>query len=298
MKPDETAIRRVDRGLIRVTGKDRLRWLQGMLTNDVSTLAPGGGCMAAACTRQGKMVGVMVVRLFEDHILLETEPESMPPLTAHFDKLIIMDDVKLEDVSSDWIGLEIFGAACRKIVDPGSLPWFHFVAFEGGIASSNRTTGPEGLTLIVPPETTPPDGEPLTEEAYETLRIENGFPRWGRDMTSDDLPMEANLEPIAVSYDKGCYLGQEVILRVRNFSEPPKRLVWLSLDASDVPAPGTAIRCGMTDAGRVTSSTHSPRAGHAVALGYVGKEQNKPGTEVQIDGTRAIVNPLPWHGLL
>ena len=89
-------------GLLRLSGRDRIRWLQGFVTAELTTIGPGAGCLAVACNRQGKMIGVMVVRIFEDHLLLETEPELVAPLLSHFDRFIIREDVGVEDVSSQW----------------------------------------------------------------------------------------------------------------------------------------------------------------------------------------------------
>lgn len=256
---------RRDRGLLRLRGRDRVKWLQGLVTAELTTLRPGGGCFAAACTRQGKMVGVFAVRVFEDHLLLETEPELVEPLVAHFDKHLIMEDVAIERAQA--IVYEVHGEG------PG-VPWFHFVPAHGGIASTNRMLG-EGMTLIVP---APVDlAPPISEDEYERLRIEAGWPRWGVDMGPDELPMEAGLEPIAISYTKGCYVGQEVILRVKNFGEPPKRLVLL-----DRAAP-------VGDRGIVTSSAGS------VSLGYVPKQSKQPGTVVELSTGPATVRELPWH---
>jgi folate-binding protein YgfZ len=276
---------RPDRSLLRLAGKDRLKWLQGIVTGELTTMSAGQGCFTAACNRQGKMVGVMVVHLLEDHILLEVDSSNLEPLRAHFDRYIIMEDVQVTDLSHDWEIRELHGPGSWEAVGSSPLPWNHHAAWKNGLVSGNRTLGEEGVTLLLPKTEVVsfPEGTP---EEYDRKRIQNGFPKWGVDMGPDELPMEAGLEPLAISYGKGCYLGQEVILRVRNFGEPPKRLVLLR---GATVVPGSMIRSGEEEIGAITSGTDD------VALGYVKKGWKEPGTKVVIEGTTAIVEPLPWQ---
>lgn len=264
---------RRDRSFLRVSGRDRVKWLQGLVTAELTTLSPGGGCFATACNRQGKMVGAFIVRVFEDHLLLEMEPAVRDPLVAHLDRHLIMEDAALARV--EFLAYEVHGEGL-------GIPWFHFVPAHGGIASANRMLG-DGMTLLV---STPVQLAPEISSAdYERLRVEAGWPAWGTDMGPDELPMEAGLEPIAISYAKGCYLGQEVVLRVKNFGEPPKRLVQLDRAAP----PGSPIRSGDGEIGKITSSAGS------ASLGYVRKEHRTPGTPVVLSTGSACVRDLPWH---
>ena len=156
-----------------------------------------------------------------------------------------------------------------------------------------RTIGVDGYHLLVPAAKADEAGRILAHgvvpagfSAYETLRIENGFPRWTADMDATLLPMEAGLDPIAISYQKGCYIGQEVIQRVKTYSEPPKMLV--QLEVSDA-APGERISAGAEEIGSVTSALPG------LALGLVRKEYRAPGTEVSVGGKSARVRALPWQ---
>lgn len=275
---------RRERGVIRVSGRDRLKWLQGMVTAELTTLGPGGGCFAAACDRRGKMIGVMAVRVFENYLLLETEPELAEPLRAHFDKHIVMEDVALEPLR--WNAYELVGPRAHETAGVRPMAWGHFVPSRDGIASTDHTLGQDGCTILVPGEA-PFDAEAGDESARESLRVANGFPRWGVDMGPEELPLEAGLEPLAVSFKKGCYLGQEVILRVKNFSEPPKRLVLL--ESRDPLSAGAMIRADGADVGRVTSV-----AGRN-ALGYVRKSHRAVGTGIEVGDIPAVVRELPWH---
>lgn len=275
------------RGLVEVTGRDRVRFLHGMCTQDVKGLTPGRGRMAATVTRQGKMVADLVVRAQADRLLVETDRSALPALLEMLSKHIVADDVRLEVSGRTAIGR--YGAW----TEPG-LPARPFDGAElpdGSWVSRDPTLGIEGYVLWVIPEKAPAYAGVrwVGFQAWEALRIENGFPRWGADMGPDVLPMEAGLEPIAISYSKGCYVGQEVIQRVKTYSEPPEALVRLEVTGA---GPGDRILAGGREIGRVTS------AAGGFALGYVRKEFKAPGTEVTVAGRPARVGALPWQGRL
>ncbi len=269
-----------NRHLIEVYGPDRVRWLHNVSTNDILQLATGKrgdsfakndrarmdktpqgrGCFAAICNRQGKMLAECKVRLLEDHILLDT---GWSGLLEYLQRLIIMDEVTLEPREAPVY--QVFGDMGFNV----SSFWFVTEANNRMIASPT----PFGTDII---------GEymeqsrTIAESAYETARIEAGWPKWGVDMDATVLPMEAGLEPIAISYTKGCYVGQEVIQRVKTYSEAPRMLVQLE---------GDALAIGEIDGGRVTSV-----AGR-LALAYVKKDLKAPGTRL---ANGAVVRELPW----
>jgi len=137
--------------------------------------------------------------------------------------------------------------------------------------------------------------DPLSEESVERLRIEAGFPRWGIDCDSRHLPVEAGLDPLAVSFTKGCYLGQEVLLRLHNFGEAPERLVRIEFEGPDVPAAGTEVRSGGARIGRITSAALSSSSRNAVALAMLRKGYNGEGTAAKAGSNRGVIRPLPWH---
>lgn len=271
------------RALIEVTGRDRVRFLHGMCTQDIKAMVPGQGRMAAAVTRQGKMLADLIVRALPDRLLVETDCSALPTLLETLSKYIVADDVRLEVSKRTALG------RTGAWTDPG-LPARPFDLAErpdGSWVSRDPTLGVEGYVLWVPPEAISEyaDVRWVGFMAWETLRIENGFPRWGADLGPDVLPLEAGLEPVAISYSKGCYLGQEVIQRVKTYSEPPEVLV--QFEAAGV-APGDRIRAGSQDVGRITS------AAGRFALGYVRKEFKAPGTELTVGGRPARVRALPW----
>jgi folate-binding protein YgfZ len=282
------------RGVIEMTGRDRARFLHGMCTNDIKKLLPGQGCMAAIVNRQGKMVAEMIVQATENALLLEMERSNLIPTIEHLQKFLVADDVALKVSDAAVLGLS--GPRAQSLLNVRDLPDFHFMMRDGVVVTRNRTLGVEGYHLIVPASKSgEADGilghgvAPVGFEAQETLRIENGFPRWGADMDGTLLPMEAGLEPLAISYTKGCYIGQEVIQRVKTYSEPPRMLV--QLEVTDAAA-GDKIHKGTEEAGVVTS------AAGPFALGLVRKEHKAPGTEVTVAGKPARVRALPWQSKL
>lgn len=277
--------------MVEVRGRDRVRFLHGMCTNDIKKLQPGQGCMAAVINRQGKMVASMTVRATEESLLLEVDRSSAQATIDALSRFLVADDVKFRIL--DWAGLGVYGSKTREILEPGDLPEFHFIWRDSALLTANRITGFEGYDLWVDPARADTLGKilswgffPAGFETYEGLRIENGFPRWGADMDSSLLPMEAGLEPLAISYSKGCYIGQEVIQRVKTYSEPPKMLVQLEVQGA---SPGDKITAGGEEVGAVTSAAPS------LALGILRKEWKSPGTEVSIAGRQARVRELPWH---
>jgi folate-binding protein YgfZ len=282
------------RGVIEMTGRDRVRFLHGMCTNDIKKLQAGQGCMAAIVNRQGKMVAEMIAVAAENALLLEMDRSNLQPTLDHLSRFLVADDVKMQ--ISDAAVLGLWGPRAQALLGVRDLPEFHVVMREATAVVRNRTIGVEGYHLFVPAAKADEAGRilghgvaPAGFSAYETLRIENGFPRWGADMDATLLPMEAGLEPIAVSYQKGCYIGQEVIQRVKTYSEPPKMLV--QLEVADA-APGDRISAAGEEIGSVTSSVP------AVALGLVRKEFKAPGTEVTVGGKPGRVRALPWQSRL
>lgn len=282
------------RGVIEMTGRDRVRFLHGMCTNDIKKLSPGQGCMAAIVTRQGKMVAELIVYVAENALLLEMDRQLLPGVIDHLGRFLVADDVKLAISSAAVVGL--WGPRARHDLGAPEMADFHFVMREGRLLARNRVIGQEGYHLILPSDR-PEEldrmlGHGITPagfEAFEALRIENGFPRWGADMDANLLPMEASLEAIAISYSKGCYIGQEVIQRVKTYSEPPKMLV--QLEVADAAA-GQKIQSGAEEIGGVTSALPS------LALGIVRREYRSPGTELSVDGRPARVRALPWQARL
>ena len=283
------------RGVVEVSGRDRVRFLQGMCTNDVTALKPGEGCMAAVVNRQGKMVAEIIIRATENLLLLELDRSNIGTTLASLNKFIVADDVTMKVSDAEVVSLH--GAGAPDLLQAPPLANYHAVMRDGVMISRNGLLGPEGYDLLIPGGR---PGEldrilghgatPAGLDAYETLRIENGFPRWGAEMDGSVLPIEAGLESLAICYTKGCYIGQEVIQRVKTYSEPPRILTSLAIKGIVAPVPGAAITVNGEEIGRVTSAT----AG--AALGLVRKEYKAGGIPVMLHpGIAATTRPLPWQ---
>ena len=248
-------------GVIRMTGRDRARFLHGMCTNDIKKLAPGQGCRAAVVNRQGKMVADLVVLATAEALLVIVERSNLQATIDHLAKFLVADDVTMT-----FTDLKAIGFYDKPLPQ---LPFAPEPALGGWISAV-------GDSLATP----------IPEAEFEARRIESGFPRWGIDMGPEYLPMEAGLEPISISYSKGCYIGQEVIQRVKTYSEPPRMLVQLAIAGA---RPQEKIRANGEEIGHVTSAAAN------VALGYVRKEYKAPGIHVEVGGRPAHVRALPWQ---
>ena len=308
-----------------MTGADRATWLQGLLTNDVVALDAGRGCYSAWLTPQGRMITDAVALAEEDAITLEVPGSIGEDLYRRLDAAIFAEDVMLTDECGVWTSLGVHGARAAQIVartllsagSPGAAPeagtlagWPEFanIALNGaGRLFRHDVYGVPGFVIRVP--VAAGDGwtsrlrlagamvTPAAE--VEFARIEAGRPEFLIDMEADTIPLEAGIADRAISFTKGCYVGQEVIVRVvhRGAGRVARRLVGLRLGDACVPRARAPIRHEGRDVGHVTSAAWSPRQQAPVALGYVRREFVEPGTTLAVDceGTvaPATVSALP-----
>jgi folate-binding protein YgfZ len=285
------------RGRIRVTGEDRTRLLHAMVTNHVEQLGPGQGCYAFFLNAQGRILGDMNLLCFEDSFLLGTEPETRRSSYEHLDKYIIADDVTLEDVTEQTTELGIEGPKSGEVLAalgaplPGE-PWSHAAWGERVVARLSATGAPgfaiigarqeHGLLVRLIESAGAVAAGPAEARV---VRLENGRPRYGEDITDKHLPQETQ-QLHAVHFNKGCYLGQEIVERIRSRGGVHRFLVRLAIDAQDPPAPGTAIEAAGKVVGEVTSAAFSPDAGRVVGLGYVRLGEAPAGTALQAGSAR------------
>ncbi|HVP28915.1 MAG TPA: glycine cleavage T C-terminal barrel domain-containing protein [Myxococcota bacterium] len=306
------------RGLLVVRGGERVRWLNGMITNDVAKLAPGpdrSGCHALLLTQIGRIVADLHVLLRSDAFWLETERETVAPARARLERLLIADDVVLADESDAFARFGIEGPKAPAVVaaaagDEGLCQLARHACREARIADVDCVafawgwSGEPALQLVVPSagaavvrEALGRAGEPLglvsaDPATLELLRVEAGVPRYGAELSEEVLPAEARLDD-AVSYSKGCYTGQEIVARMRSRGNASHLLVGLVLPGDAVPARGAAITSDGRVVGEVTSAALSPAAG-AIALGFVRRGHDALGTRVEVDGLAAEVRELPF----
>ncbi len=288
------------RGKIRVTGEDRARLLHAMTTNDIQHMQPGDGLYAFFLNAQGRILADAYIYHLGESFLLDTEPEAAGKVLQHLDKYIIADDVTLEDQTAIWKAIGIEGPASAEAVGALGLPVpvldYHVAAFDNGFMARTAATGPLGFRVFVPVaelagliEKLAAAGIPEADpEAARTVRLENGRPRYGDDITERYLTQETQ-QMHAVSFTKGCYLGQEIVERVRSRAQVHRHLMPVRIRSTDPPAAGTKLKSNGKDAAEITSAAYSPALGEVVALAYVRTDYQAPKTELTVDSTEPPV---------
>jgi len=288
------------RGKIRVTGEDRARLLHAMTTNDVQHMQPGDGVYAFFLNAQGRILADAYIYHLGESFLIDTEPETAGKVLQHLDKYIIADDVTLEDQTAIWKAVGIEGPASAAAVEALGLPVpagdYHVAAWENGFTARTAATGPLGFRVFVPVaeragliEKIAAAGIPEADaEAARTVRLENGKPRYGEDITERYLTQESQ-QMHAVSFSKGCYLGQEIVERVRSRAQVHRHLMPVRIRFTQPPAAGTKLKADGKDAAEITSAAYSPALGEVVALAYVRTDYQASKTELAVDSTEPPV---------
>lgn len=305
------------RNAIGVSGRDRASYLQGLLTNDIQALTPGTGCYAAWLTPQGRMLTDLHVFEAGDMILLDVPAAELAATLQRLDQFLFSEDVQLADLAGTLASVWIHGPKAATLLEQvltgvqglESWPEYHNAraTFEGAPAVVGRVSqlGVPGFVVYVEPSRKAGVERALVDRGavaaepsvIEAARIEAGYPVFGVDMTDDTIPLEAGIEERAISLTKGCYVGQEVIIRVlhRGHGRVARRLVALRLDGDGVVA-GAKIRAGDRDVGDVTSAAVSPTLG-SIALGYVHRDFTETGTQLSVEGPAgragAVVSARP-----
>ncbi|HAK54094.1 MAG: glycine cleavage T C-terminal barrel domain-containing protein [Vicinamibacterales bacterium] len=318
------------RGTIAFTGSDRAAFLQGLLTNDIEALEAGGGCYAAYLTPQGRMVADMRLLALGDRLLMDVDRQSAGSLASRFSMLVFSEAVDVADESAAWHRVGVRGPASAARVEevldrsgdiadspPNGLAAYRDLdngwwALDGEpvLAASNDELGVPGIDLwIASTHGARMDDrlasaglEPADADAVEALRVEAGTPRFGADMDDETIPLEAGIRARAISETKGCYVGQEVIIRIlhRGQGRVARRLVGLAFapDLDAAPGAGLEVHGNGEPVGKVTSVAWSPRLARPIALAYVRREHAAPGTSVEVaSGTSRVeaeVTALPF----
>jgi folate-binding protein YgfZ len=310
----------------RVTGPDRVTWLQGLLTNDIAALTPGTGCYAAYLTPQGRMLADVRVLHRGDALILDVPAVSHEPVFERLTTFIIMEDVVLDDVTDTLArvavhgpqAFEVLSATLAGAAEAGALPEHASIGARFGdrdvIIAGSRDLGSStpGYDLYIDAAAKADlraalhaaGATPIDDEAWHTLRLEAGRPLFGVDMTTDTIPLEAGIEDRAISFTKGCYVGQEIIIRVmhRGHGRVARKLVGLEASAATVVSgtgrsASTPIYAGDREIGRVTSAAYSPALDRWIGMGYVQRDFVEPGTAVSLGDaeprTPATVVSLP-----
>ena len=268
------------RGKIRVTGEDRARLLHAMSTNNIQELATGEGVYAFFLTAQGRIVADTYIYNLGESLFLDTEPETAHKVYEHLDKYIIADDAAVEEETEQWSAIGVEGPEIHETAQALSiaLPQKRYSTLEWGAGFVARvgSTGAEGVRIFVPRgqqqalvQRLTATGVPnATAEETRTVRLENGIPRYGEDITERNLVHETQ-QLHAVHTNKGCYLGQEIVERVRSRGQVHRLLTSIRIRGTAVPPAGSKLETCGKEIAEITSAAYSPALGEVVALAYV-----------------------------
>ena len=309
-------IDRSDRGRIVVSGADRASYLHGLLTNDITSLKAGEGCYAAYLTAQGRMIADLFVYELGDVILLSVPIDQRQTVLDKLDQFVFSEDVQLGDATASFSTVSIIGPDAARVV--GTVTGVGTAELAALPEHGNRRARHDGGAVIITRESDcgeagydvhveasmadswrralDESGVPLLDnETADAIRIEAGVPRFGRDMDHDTIPLEAGIESRAISFSKGCYVGQEVIIRVmhRGHGRVVRKLVGLVFEGSAAPAAGAVAQAEGRTIGSVTSSARSPALEKPIALAYLHRDFLAPGTTVSVEGMTGVVTELP-----
>jgi folate-binding protein YgfZ len=267
------------RALWKLDGPDAERYLNGQVTCDVTRLADGQTSYAAVCTAKGRMEGDLTIARRGDTFYLDAVAELRDALGARLDKFLIADDATLEDISDQWHLRYVFGTTAPAVPDSGF------------VVTSTRY-GLAGHDIWCPALEDAPALNAVDAAMVETLRIEHAIPLWGAELTANSLPPEAGPWMLAaISYTKGCYVGQETIARLKSVGHVNKTLVFLRAPTAGFPARGAKLFHAEREVGHVTSSTFSPRLDCGVALAYVHRQHAAEGTELAAENLKLTIAP-------
>jgi folate-binding protein YgfZ len=297
------------RAKISLTGGDRVRWLNGMVTNNIRDLGLGCGVYAFLLNPQGKILGDLYAYNRGDLITVDSDGGQVEKILATFDHFIIMDDVEVRNLSEQ---LTALGIAGPKAGDVLAAAGFAIAEMQPLQAQPAMWSGVE-CTLVraedeqhisyeiwIAPASVRPlwdalrvaGATPVGSEALELQRIVAGVPTFGVDIRERDLPQETE-QARALNFNKGCYVGQEIVERIRSRGAVHRKFVGFVAEGAASIAAGAKIVAGEKEVGEVTSSAYLQAADKTVALGYIRREVGVPGREVVIGASRAVVATLP-----
>lgn len=300
------------RGRIRVSGSEAVMFLNGLITNDMKTLSENRWMPAAFPTVQGRLIGAVRVVRTGGSFLIDTDAESHDAILKTVSRFTLAGDFKVTDLTDSTSLLTLQGKRAVEIAEKvfetslADLPRDGVVELEwkGTQATIIRAThtGEDGFDLMIDSVRASEvrealisaGAQPVSEDTFETLRVEAGIARYGRDMDDSNVVVETNLDD-AVSYTKGCYIGQEIIIRIKHRGHVAKKLTGLRFDTDQKIESGAVIKSNDKEIGRVTSAVFSPKLNCTIALGYLRYEYLDPGTTVSTDNNiSASVTELPF----
>ena len=286
---------------LRITGADRLRYLNGQISNDLRKATDANAIHACVLSAKGKIDAEVFIATEGESFLLDTDPQMAEALTARLERYLISDDVQIEDLTAEFALLHVLGAeasalkarpllrsrygsangrrsSATRFGELGTDLWFSAAEREGALQELAQT-----LSVC-------------DEGCAETLRIERGLPRWGRELTGEIIPTEANLEAGAIDYAKGCYIGQEVISRIKMSGQTNKRLCGFLVVGEGSVVPGMRLYTAdeaRKEVGWLTSVAVSARRGRQIALGFVKRGFQEVGSHLEAYEAEAVSSSKP-----
>jgi folate-binding protein YgfZ len=295
------------RGRLELVGADRLRFLHNYVTCDVKGLAPGTGAYGFFTSPQGRILSDAVLLAHQDRLWVEVGPGQAEPISAHLRKFILADRVEVRPLD-DMVPIALIGPHAGDVLGAdlsalGDETWRHARVMVHGTEVTLQRRGLLGapawtlwtsasVATLLTERLVAEGAQPVGVEALEVLRVEAGIPRFGQDFGPESFPQETGIEE-AVSYTKGCYLGQEVVARIYYRGGVQNVLRGLVFEESEGPAQGVAVLHDGREAGRATTVVRSPALGRIVGLGVLHRRV-EPGTRVEVEGGGAAeVRELP-----
>lgn len=299
----------VDRTQIEITGSDRAKFLHNLCTNAVRELPAGSGCEAFLLNAKGHIVGYVNLFAGEQSLVLETAAGQSARLMAHLDRYIIREDVQLHDRTTQWAEVLVAGDQVETLLTDQCLPvpkerLEHAAATIAGHEAWVRRVdwvGPQGFAVAMLREALEDVANHLIQAGairceaavFETRRIEQGTPIFGREISEENLPQEVDRDRQAIHFTKGCYLGQETVARIDALGHVNRLLRGIGFAGSQIPPVGTELIAAGKPVGVVTSSCWSPRLKTPLALAYVRRGHHEPGSKLEGAGGVAEVIALP-----
>jgi folate-binding protein YgfZ len=303
------------RAWFRFTGPDRARFLNAILTNNIKDLPQGSALPALLLNPQGHILAELETLVFEDHILAASYAMIRERLAADFDKYIIMDDVTMQDVTSEFACMSLEGPRAAALVtnltgiDTSTLADLSHIPVSvdsiacllqrrspGGVAGAEflveRSRAEELWTKLTTAAKTN-GGGPAGYIALSAVRLEQGIPWFGYDYDNTSIPNEAGLETTHINFSKGCYTGQEIVERVRSRGHVNHHLAGLSFSTDEPPEPGTKLFAREKEAGRTTRAAFSPLLGSPIGFAKLRREYTTIGTQLECTAGTAKVIEMP-----
>lgn len=303
------------RGKLAATGSDRVRWLNGMVTNNIRDLALNRGNYSFLLNAQGRILGDLYAYNRDQYILIDTAGWQAPKLKETFDKFIIMDDVEITDISKKLTSLAVQGPRAKEVLRDAGVQFAEVEPME----VQDVTWNDAGLSLtrmisdvaqtyeiwLAPGAAAPlwdalvgRGAKPVGMQALEMFRVAAGIPRFGQDITERYLPQET-AQDSALNFSKGCYIGQEIVERIRSRALLHRRLTGLVVEGPP-PAAGAKVEFNGKDVGEITSAISVPAGDRdlTLALAYVRTEAQAPGAEVGVGGAKARITEPPFEEAL